>query len=65
MSIADCCLFRVRGPQVTTKQVKVNKHCIARRQWAKFGDCKGLPPGPEQNITYQSFELIHLGKGRS
>jgi hypothetical protein len=38
----------------------VNRHVLERQSWEKFGDCKGVPRGPEQNITYQSFEIIHL-----
>ncbi len=38
----------------------MNKHIAARRQWAKFGDCKGLPPGPEENVTHKSHEIIRL-----
>jgi len=49
-----------RKVKVVSKQVKVNKHVLERQDWEKFGDCKGLPKGPEQNITYQSFEIIHL-----
>ena len=40
--------------------MRVNRHVLERQSWEKFGDCKGLPRGPEQNITYQSFEIIHL-----
>lgn len=43
-----------------SKPVRVNKHVLARRKWSKFGDCTGLPPGPETNITYVSFEVINL-----
>lgn len=46
--------------QVSTKPVRVNRHVLERQSWEKFGDCKGVPRGPEQNITYQSFEIIHL-----
>lgn len=43
-----------------SKPVRVNKHVLSRRKWSKFGDCSGLPPGPETNITYVSFEVINL-----
>lgn len=33
---------------------------VERRKWSKFGDCKGLPPGPEPNITHRSTERIAL-----
>jgi hypothetical protein len=46
--------------QVATKPVRVNRHVLERQNWEKFGDCRGLPRGPEQNITYQSFEIIHV-----
>jgi len=49
-----------RKVKVTRKAVKENKHVLARRQWKKFGDCAGLPPGPEENITYVSVEKIVL-----
>lgn len=42
------------------KQVRVNKNVSKRRQWAKFGDCAGVPPGPEVNVTTPSYERIHL-----
>lgn len=31
-----------------------------RRTWAKFGECKKLPKGPEENITYKSFDEIQM-----
>jgi translation initiation factor 3 subunit G len=47
--------------QVTRKTVRVNRNVEARRQWAKFGDCKGVPRGIEANVTYVSEnELIDL-----
>jgi translation initiation factor 3 subunit G len=44
------------------KKVKkrVNVNALERRKWEKFGDCKGLPAGSEQNVTYESFETITL-----
>jgi len=44
----------------TKKAVRVNKHVEARKKWKKFGDCLGLPPGPETNITYQTVDLVEL-----
>jgi translation initiation factor 3 subunit G len=41
----------IRKVKQTKKLVKVNKHVVERRKWKKFGDCKGLPDGPENNIT--------------
>jgi len=31
-----------------------------RRTWKKFGDCEKVPPGPEQNITYKTFDEIFM-----
>ncbi len=42
------------------KPIRVNRHVVDRRRWAKFGDCADLPPGPETNVTYTSFEVINL-----
>lgn len=53
--------FRVtKKYKETQKSVRVNKNVEARKKWAKFGDCKGLPPGPEMNITYQTVDPIDL-----
>lgn len=49
-----------RKIKVVNKPVRVNRRVLERQQWTKFGDCAGLPRGPEQNVTYQSFEIIHL-----
>jgi len=38
------------------KKVKVNKNVEKRKKWAKFGDCKGLPPGTETGITFNGDE---------
>jgi len=46
--------------KVIKEVTKVNKNVLARRQWKKFGDCQGLPPGPEDNITYLSGETFTL-----
>jgi len=46
--------------KISKKTVVVNKNVAKRRKWAKFGDCTGLPPGPEENVTYTSLELIKL-----
>ena len=42
------------------KVVRVNKAVQDRRTWAKFGDCKGVPPGVEMNITYQQSKPVEL-----
>lgn len=49
-----------RRVKVTKKPVRVNKHVQARRKWTKFGDCRGCGKGPENNVTYVSFETIVL-----
>jgi translation initiation factor 3 subunit G len=54
------CVLCFSLSQVLNKPVKVNRHVLERQNWAKFGDCAGVPRGPEQNVTYQSFEIIHL-----
>jgi len=35
-------------------------HCAQERRktWKKFGDCADVPPGPEDNITYVSFDPV-------
>lgn len=42
------------------RTVKVSKGALGRKKWAKFGACAGMPPGPEENITYVSVEVIVL-----
>lgn len=49
-----------RKIKVVNKPVRVNRRVLERQEWTKFGDCAGFPRGPEQNVTYQSFEIIHL-----
>jgi translation initiation factor 3 subunit G len=50
----------VRKLKVTKSKKKINRNVIARRCWAKFGDCIGKPIGPEDNITYPSGESIRV-----
>jgi len=38
----------------------VNRRVAERRKWSKFGDCAGVGPGPELNVTYQSHEIVRL-----
>jgi len=49
-----------RKVKVTTKLVRVNRNVVARRQWIKFGDLEGKPPGVEPNTTYKDHNVIHL-----
>eukprot|EP00455_Lapot_gusevi_P043344 TRINITY_DN525_c0_g1_i3.p1 TRINITY_DN525_c0_g1~~TRINITY_DN525_c0_g1_i3.p1 ORF type:complete len:294 (+),score=122.01 TRINITY_DN525_c0_g1_i3:53-883(+) len=49
-----------RRVKVAPKKVRRNKIVEARKQWTKFGDCTGLPAGPEPNITYVSYEEVLL-----
>jgi len=49
-----------RVVKLVKKPARVNKHIAARRKWEKFGDCKGLPAGPEENITHKSHEIKKL-----
>lgn len=51
---------RVTEIKVTKVVRHVKRSVFERRQLNKFGDCLGLPPGPEPNITYQSPEEIRL-----
>lgn len=44
--------------KVSKKMVKVNKAVEARRHWKKFGECAGLPPGPEKVITTVAEEIF-------
>jgi len=52
----------VRKVKQIKKTVRINKHILARRKWSqnKYGDCIGLPPGIEENVTYTSHEVINL-----
>lgn len=50
----------VRKVKQIKQMARVNKHILERRRWKKFGDCTGFPPGPEDNVTYISHEVINL-----
>jgi len=51
----------IRKVKETRVKVRENKNVLQRRKdWPKFGDCVGLPPGPEANITYPTHENINL-----
>lgn len=44
-----------------TKTTRVAKRVAERRKnFTKFGDCEGLPPGPEDGITSVSFDEVCL-----
>ena len=38
----------------------MNKHALRRRTLPKFGDASGAAAGPENNVTYVSFETVTL-----
>lgn len=44
--------------KVVTHKVKKNRLVEARRKWKKFGDCMGLPAGPDPNCTIISFDDV-------
>lgn len=46
--------------RVVTKEVRVSRAVEERRQWSKFGKCEGMAPGPEENITTQVKDDLHL-----
>jgi len=46
--------------KVTKRVVRTSKGVAERRKWKKFGDLKGVGPGPEENVTYLSREIIKL-----
>lgn len=48
----------VRTVRIVKK--KINKRILERRKWKKFGDCEGMKPGPERNITMTAFDDIKL-----
>jgi len=39
-------------------KIKVNKRVEERKRWRKFGECAGLPPGPEKGITSIGDEVF-------
>lgn len=54
--------------RVYTKIVRRNKNVEARKKWKKFGDCAGVPPGPEAGITSESldeFDLVLSGEKKA
>ena len=42
---------RTRLIKRTVVSYRVNQAVEARKQWKKFGDCAGKPPGPEPGVT--------------
>jgi translation initiation factor 3 subunit G len=51
---------QTRTVRVEKRIVRMKRSVWERRQWAKFGECAGKPPGPEPAVTYQSPEIIKL-----
>jgi len=49
-----------RRVRLIKKVVRKNRHAEVRRHWRKFGECSGLPPGPEPGITAlgEEFTLV-------
>jgi len=47
----------VKTVRVYKTKVRVNKRVEERRQWKKFGECAGLPLGPERGITSLGDEV--------
>eukprot|EP01113_Clastostelium_recurvatum_P014748 TRINITY_DN1805_c0_g1_i2.p1 TRINITY_DN1805_c0_g1~~TRINITY_DN1805_c0_g1_i2.p1 ORF type:complete len:271 (-),score=63.35 TRINITY_DN1805_c0_g1_i2:47-859(-) len=47
----------VRRVRVVKKVVRKNKRAEERRKWKKFGECAGLPAGPEAGITAIGDEI--------
>lgn len=39
---------------------KISLAAIQRRKLKKFGECKGVPRGPEKGITFESFDEIQF-----
>eukprot|EP01097_Dermamoeba_algensis_P000976 TRINITY_DN1360_c0_g2_i1.p1 TRINITY_DN1360_c0_g2~~TRINITY_DN1360_c0_g2_i1.p1 ORF type:complete len:283 (-),score=90.65 TRINITY_DN1360_c0_g2_i1:193-1008(-) len=46
-----------RKVRVVRKIHKINKKVEERKKWKKFGECAGLPPGPEKGITSTGDEV--------
>lgn len=49
-----------RKVKETRSLVRTSKHVLARRKLPKFGDCEGIPPGIEKNVTYHANDNIRL-----
>eukprot|EP01094_Clydonella_sp_ATCC50884_P017628 TRINITY_DN309_c0_g1_i1.p2 TRINITY_DN309_c0_g1~~TRINITY_DN309_c0_g1_i1.p2 ORF type:complete len:289 (+),score=123.07 TRINITY_DN309_c0_g1_i1:88-954(+) len=43
--------------KVSTQKRKVNKLVAERKLWPKFGECAGLPDGPEEGVTSLGDEV--------
>jgi len=39
-------------------KIKINKRVEDRKRWRKFGECAGVPPGPEKGITSNGDEVF-------
>lgn len=48
----------IRKIKVAKTQIKISKRAEERRHWKKFGECEGLPPGPERGITSIADEVL-------
>jgi len=54
----------VKKVRVCKANVKINKRVEQRKRWKKFGDCAGLPLGPEAGVTSTSDEIVIEQKGK-
>jgi len=44
--------------RVYSDKIQVNKFIEKRKNWKKFGDCSGLPKGPEKGVTGLGDEIF-------
>lgn len=44
--------------RIVEKEKRISKKINERKQWEKFGQCKGMAKGPEENITYVSQDAV-------
>jgi translation initiation factor 3 subunit G len=43
--------------KIKIEEIRVNNRISRHKKWKKFGDCEGLPPGPDPATTIRSDEL--------
>jgi len=55
----------IKKIKVFKTKVKISQGVEQRKKWKKFGDCAGVPPGPEKGITMIGDEVyLELVKGQ-